>query len=95
MSSLQDAVLVLGLVKELQVQRWTLALAVVLVDMSVLGPFATAQPQLWQHFCEQLLDQPELYFLHQLVGALAQPGGLEEAMAAEAADEAVIEQRLQ
>ena len=60
----------LELAKELQVQRWTLAMAVVLVDMSVLAPFAAAQPQLWQEFCEQLLEQPELYFLHQLVGAL-------------------------
>jgi len=76
-------VLILELVKELQVQRWTLAMAVVLVDMSVLGPFAAVQPELWQQFCGQLLEQPELYFLHQLVGALVTPSSIEEAMAAE------------
>lgn len=84
--------LVLELVRELQVQRWTLALAVVLVDMSELGPFAAAQPELWQQFCGQLLEQPELYFLHQLVGALATPGSIEEAMAAA---EELLQQQLQ
>jgi hypothetical protein len=89
---------VLDLVKELQVQRWTLAMAVVLVDMSVLGPFAGAQPELWQQFCGQLLEQPELYFLHQLVGALVTPGSIEEAMAAAAAaeeqEQLLLEQQL-
>jgi uncharacterized protein YjeT (DUF2065 family) len=77
---LQHAMLVLDLVKTLQVQRWTLALAVVLVDMSELGPFAAAQPELWQQFCGQLLEQPELYYLHQLVTQLdgALPGGMEQ-----------------
>lgn len=70
----------LELVKELQVQRWTLAMAVVLVDMSVLVPFAVAQPALWQEFCGQLLEQPELYFLQGVVGALGSSGsdGCEE-----------------
>lgn len=90
---LQDAILVLDLVRELQIQRWTLALAVVLVDMSELGPFAGAQPELWQQFCGQLLEQPELYFLHQLVGALVTPGSIEEAMAA--ADEILQQQQQQ
>lgn len=64
-----DAVLVLELAQALQVQRWSVALAVVLVDMAVLGPFAAAHPELWTEFCAALLEVPALYFLHALAEA--------------------------
>lgn len=75
---LQDAILALELVQQLELQRWAVALAVVLVDMSVLSPFAEAQPEMWREFCGHLLEQPNLYFLHQLVGALAEEEEEEE-----------------
>lgn len=67
----QDAALLLDLVRSLHISKWCTALALLLVDMSIIGPFAAEQPQLWNSFCQQLLQQPELYFLHDVVGALA------------------------
>jgi hypothetical protein len=64
----------LELVQSLSLQRWSIALAVLLVDTTVLAPFAAAHPQLWLGFCQQLQQQPELYFLHEVVGALAAAG---------------------
>lgn len=65
----------LELVRALGVMDWGIALAVLLLDTSLLLPFADAQPQLWAAFCEQLVAQPELYFLQDVVGALASGGG--------------------
>eukprot|EP00775_Hariotina_reticulata_P009133 gene9133-9301_t len=70
----RDALLLLELVSQLGITRWSVALAVVLVDLKIIGPFAAAQPRLWRVFCEQLLSRPELYFLHEVVGALAAAG---------------------
>jgi hypothetical protein len=70
----QDALLLMELVQQLGAACWVVALSVLLVDMSVLGPLAAAQPQLWAAFCGQLMEQPRLYFLHQLVSALADGG---------------------
>lgn len=74
--------MLLELVRQLGVLRWAVALAVLLVDMSVVGPFAVEQPKLWSDFCGQLLEQPELYFLHEVVAALAAAGSQVAAVAA-------------
>jgi hypothetical protein len=71
---LQDAGVLLEMVQALALQRWSIALAVLLVDTTVLAPFAAAHPQLWAGFCQQLQQQPDLYFLHEVVGALAAAG---------------------
>jgi hypothetical protein len=73
-STVQDALMLLEVVSQLGISRWSVALAVLLVDLKVIGPFAAAHPQLWRVFCEQLLAQPELYFLHEVVGALTAAG---------------------
>uniref|UniRef100_A0A383V6J0 RIC1 C-terminal alpha solenoid region domain-containing protein n=1 Tax=Tetradesmus obliquus TaxID=3088 RepID=A0A383V6J0_TETOB len=70
----QDAGVLLELVSALGLQRWAIALAVLLVDSTQLAPFAAAHPALWAEFCQQLRQQPELYFLHEVVGALAAAG---------------------
>lgn len=84
---LQDATLLLQLVESLHLAKWRIALAVLLVDMSIIGPFVAEQPQLWRTFCGQLLEQPELYFLHEVVGALAAAGSSPDPAAAAAAEE--------
>lgn len=83
----QDATLLMGLVRSLQLPKWRIALAVLLVDMSIIGPFAAEQPELWSRFCEQLLQQPDLYFLHEVVGAFAAAGSSVDSAAAAAAEE--------
>jgi hypothetical protein len=85
---LQDAGTLLQLVKALALERWCIALAVLLVDTTVLAPFAGAHPALWASFCQQLQEQPDLYFLHEVVGALAAAG---QQLAAEA-DKALQQQ---
>jgi hypothetical protein len=86
---LQDAGTLLQLVQALALQRWCIALAVLLVDTTVLAPFAAAHPALWSSFCQQLQEQPDLYFLHEVVGALAAAG----AQLAAEADQAVQQQQ--
>jgi hypothetical protein len=88
---LQDAGTLLQLVTALALQRWCIALAVLLVDTTVLAPFAAADPGLWAGFCQQLQEQPDLYFLHEVVGALAAAGSQ---LAAEAEQAAQQQQQL-
>jgi hypothetical protein len=85
---LQDAGTLLQLVQALALQRWCIALAVLLVDTTVLAPFAAAHHALWSSFCQQLQEQPDLYFLHEVVGALAAAG----AQLAAETDQAVQQQ---
>ena len=76
---LQDATKLLALCQELEVQRWALALAVLLVDMPTITPFAQDQPAMWGEFCQRLKSSPTFYFLHDIVDALAiGPGATDE-----------------
>jgi hypothetical protein len=75
----QDATKLLALCQELEVERWALALAVLLVDMPTITPFAQTQPAMWGDFCQSLKSSPTFYFLHDIVDALAiGPGAVDE-----------------
>jgi hypothetical protein len=71
---LQDATMLLELCQTLGVQRWVLTLAVLLVDMAHISPFAQQQPELWLTFCQELRANSDFYFLHGVVDALTLGG---------------------
>ncbi|KAF8071370.1 R06F6.8 [Scenedesmus sp. PABB004] len=69
-----DAAGLLDLCRALGARCWALALAVLLVDVSVLAPYAAEAPHEWAAFCGRLAAAPQLYFLHDVVAALTGPG---------------------
>jgi hypothetical protein len=71
----QDAAAVLRLCSSLGATKWTLALALLLVDTDTLGPFAAAHPELWGRLCGRLEAEPRLAFMGEWVGALSALGG--------------------
>lgn len=66
--------MLLELCQTLGVQRWVLTLAVLLVDMAHISPFAQQQPELWLTFCQELRANSDFYFLHGVVDALTLGG---------------------
>jgi hypothetical protein len=67
-----NALRVLEVCQALGMEAWTLAIGVLLVDMSVVLPFREAHPQVWAAFAEQLQADQSFYFLHEIVDVLTQ-----------------------
>ncbi len=67
----QDAKAMLQFAQSLGVQRWVMALALLVVDMSVILRFKEAHPQVWLQFCARITSDPACYFLHDVVHALS------------------------